>query len=140
MELYIVLPILLIVALVIVDAFVAWKRRGHSLYGLSKQHTYHIEDGHLPPELVAEFEEFLRRAESITYPDPMQPPWEVMPGVPLISIGWRMGGGEDYMDAFRAWFGNLSDSDRAKYMSDNPEPGGWAGFYDRTAGARPIPD
>ena len=133
MELYIVLPTVLIAALVMFCAFVAWKRRRHSLYGLSKRHTYNIEDGHLPPELVAELEEYLRRCEDITYPDPMQPPWEVMPGVPLVSMAWRMGGGEDYMDAFRSWFGNLSDADRAKYMSDNPEPSGWDGFYDRAA-------
>ena len=57
-----------------------------------------------------------------SYPDPMVPPWDVIPGEPMVSICWRMGGGEDYRLAFEDWFYALSQERCASYMADNPEP------------------
>lgn len=73
----------------------------------------------------------LAALEPVIYPDPMEPPWRVIPDYDMMSMGWRMGGGEDYMIAFAAWFKALGQARRVAFISANPEPEGWVGFYDR---------
>lgn len=64
------------------------------------------------------------------YPDPMLPPWEEMPHIPKWpSIGWRMGGGEDYLRDFRKWLRALPEEELANYVTAYPEPQGFIGLY-----------
>lgn len=61
----------------------------------------------------------------------MVPPWQKHPEIPLGSIGWRMGYGEDYWAAFDEWFKRKTPDHRLRYARENPEPDGWDGFYRR---------
>ncbi len=61
----------------------------------------------------------------------MIPPWQMFPTIPLGSIGWRMGAGEDYWIAFTAWFDRNDRAEQLRYAVENPEPTGWDGFYRR---------
>ncbi len=61
----------------------------------------------------------------------MVPPWQKFPHIPLGSIGWRMGEGEDYWIGFDEWFKRKHPEAKARYAADNPEPPGWEGFYRR---------
>lgn len=72
----------------------------------------------------------------------MQPPWKVFPGIPLGSIGWRMGRSEDYWVAFNDWYNRKSREHRERYASGETEPEGWTGFYARKDVCldRPISD
>ena len=58
------------------------------------------------------------------------PPWEMYPQIPRLSIGWRMGAGEDYKSLFVDWFFDIFSAERQSYIEDWPEPEDWAGFYD----------
>ena len=84
------------------------------------------------PELTREDikADLLKRVEPKVYPDPMQPPWVACPWVTeWPSMGWNMGGGEDYLMAFTPWFRALSREERDAYMRDNPEPDAYSGMY-----------
>ena len=59
------------------------------------------------------------------------PPWRKYPNIPLGSLGWRMGSGEDYWIEFDGWFKRKAAADQRLYAADNPEPQGWEGFYRR---------
>jgi len=61
----------------------------------------------------------------------MFPPWQKYPEIPLGSIGWRMGRGEDYWVEFNDWFMRKTLDAKRRYAAENPEPDGWAGFYAR---------
>jgi hypothetical protein len=61
----------------------------------------------------------------------MVPPWQKYPHIPLGSLGWRMGAGEDYWFEFDEWFKRKTLHQRSVYAAGNPEPEGWAGFYKR---------
>lgn len=87
-----------------------------------------------PSEIKAMIEEVANEMAargSVTYPDPMEPPWQVFPGYSMTSMCWRMGGGDDYMTVFTDWFRSLPQAHRAAFVSSNPEPEGWLGFYER---------
>ena len=60
----------------------------------------------------------------------MVPPWEKYPAIPLGSLGWRMGHGEEYWYEFQDWFAGLEDFERAKFVRTWPER--WEGFYGQT--------
>jgi hypothetical protein len=60
----------------------------------------------------------------------MNPVWVEFPDIPWGSIGWRMGHGEEYMRTWGNWFLALPLGERAIYRNQNPEPEGWAGFFD----------
>ncbi len=60
----------------------------------------------------------------------MAPPWETFPQYPKGSMGWRMGGGEGYLEKWDQWFKKLSPSKRKLYQSRCPEPADWHGFYE----------
>jgi hypothetical protein len=67
----------------------------------------------------------------------MEPPWIKHPDIPLGSIGWRMGYGEDYWLAFSNWYKQLGTTEKAAFRTQHPEPAEvehgypWTGFYDR---------
>ena len=56
------------------------------------------------------------------YSDPMLPPWLRFPEIPAFRIGWRMGGGEDYIGAFADWLRSKSPEEREQYFETNPPP------------------
>ena len=60
-----------------------------------------------------------------------RPPWEALPDIPRYSIGWRMGGGEDYWLAFHEWFRVQGPEKRKHYIAIYPEPDAWSGFYEQ---------
>jgi hypothetical protein len=60
----------------------------------------------------------------------MEPLWVKFPSYPRHSMGWRMGGGEDYAIKYALWFKNLSNADQIDYIRSNPEPSEWQGFYE----------
>jgi hypothetical protein len=59
----------------------------------------------------------------------MEPPWKVF-DYPQLSLGWRMGAGEDYRDEWYEWFRQLSREEQRSYIFRYPEPEDWFGFYD----------
>lgn len=61
----------------------------------------------------------------------MVPPWQKYPAIPLGSLAWRMGHGEDYWIEFVDWFAGQLPEAKCDYASNYPEPAGWKGFYAR---------
>lgn len=59
----------------------------------------------------------------------MKPPWLEFPDLPRGCMGWRMNGGEDYMDDWIRWYRGLMSQKRKEYRDRYPEPEGWRGFY-----------
>lgn len=55
----------------------------------------------------------------------MAPLWLMYPHIPQGSIGWRMGYGENYADAFYSWFYGLSQEEKADYERRFPKPICW---------------
>ena len=87
------------------------------------------------PPLPQYFEKALREAEKrlgANKLDYQRPPWKAFLDMPLSSMGWRMGAGETFLDAFRPWFRSLQPENQVRFRNENPEPEGWEGFYDRT--------
>jgi hypothetical protein len=60
------------------------------------------------------------------------PPWVKYPNIPLGSIGWRMGLGEDYLSKFASRYCAQKRQVQVNVMRKYPEPQGWEGFYHRT--------
>jgi hypothetical protein len=54
----------------------------------------------------------------------LDPPWIALP-IPYGSMGWRMGGGEDYMTEWHEFWEQLSDSQRSLYFQYHCPPGEW---------------
>lgn len=65
------------------------------------------------------------------------PLWGVFPRYTAVTIGWRMGYGEEYKYRWHAWYRGLSDEDRQKYKQRFPTPTDeercWEGFYEQIA-------
>jgi hypothetical protein len=59
------------------------------------------------------------------------PPWVKYPNIPLGSLGWRMGTGEEYWYSFRDWWCAQPGATRLAVKTAYPEPAGWSGFYAR---------
>jgi hypothetical protein len=57
------------------------------------------------------------------------PPWGFQPNHPRNSLFWRMGGGEDYLSDFSRLFCGLDTPGRLSFVTANPEPSDWSGFY-----------
>lgn len=53
------------------------------------------------------------------------PPWLKYPNIPIGSMGWRMGDGEDYMEAFGDWRRAQSADTLAAYVAKYPVPSAW---------------
>lgn len=66
------------------------------------------------------------------YGPPFKPPWTAFPDYPgLSSMGFRMGGGEDYMVQFQEWYASASEIEIADYKNQYPAPDLYADFYER---------
>lgn len=59
----------------------------------------------------------------------MNPPWTEFPEISMVSVGWRMGPGETYMQSWVAWYRAVLPRERHAYQIAWPEPEAWAGFY-----------
>ena len=55
----------------------------------------------------------------------MAPLWLMYPHIPQGSIGWRMGYGENYGEAFFSWFSALKREEKADYEGRFPKPICW---------------
>ncbi|MEM1265152.1 MAG: hypothetical protein AAGI50_03960 [Pseudomonadota bacterium] len=87
----------------------------------------------LDGSMSSELKEFLKNAAAEmkrNAVDHKQPPWTAFPEYERYSMGWRMGPGEDYWDAFLSWIRSLGKLDAEAFFSEYPEPEGWKGFYD----------
>ncbi len=60
----------------------------------------------------------------------MVPPWCAF-NYHQRSMGWRMGGGEDYLLKWGKWFRALSQQEQQTYIAQYPEPEDWFEFYQR---------
>jgi hypothetical protein len=58
----------------------------------------------------------------------MIPPWKKY-DYEQGDMGWRMGKGEAYLEAFDAWWRSKSTEERRRYAAKHPAPRDWAGFY-----------
>jgi hypothetical protein len=68
--------------------------------------------------------------------DEVPPPWLVLPDLPVSSIGWRMGDGEEALYRFIEYFHSLP-LEQARALKDRyPEPEGWTGFLDNLLRSR----
>lgn len=56
----------------------------------------------------------------------MMPPWIRYPAIPRGSIGWRMGEGEAYLEAYDVWLNSLSADERREHHLLFPEPRCWS--------------
>jgi len=59
----------------------------------------------------------------------MLPPWKKYSDIPLGSLGWRMGAGEDYWYKFVAWYGTQDSKTRKEYKEIYPKPDDWDNFW-----------
>lgn len=59
----------------------------------------------------------------------MKPPWAIF-AYPQTSMGWRMGGGEDYLLKWHKWFTHLSQEEQQAYVAQYSEPEDWFHFYE----------
>jgi hypothetical protein len=50
------------------------------------------------------------------------PLWACFPQYTSVTMGWRMGEGEDYKYRWHAWYRSLSDEQRARYRAQFPPP------------------
>jgi len=55
----------------------------------------------------------------------MKPPWLEYPEIPPGSVGWRMNGGEDYLDKWWPWIKALAQDERVAYLTAYPPPEKW---------------
>ena len=61
--------------------------------------------------------------------DPL-PPWLAYPEIPPLSIGWRMGDGEEHKWVWKDWYESQSTLARTSYRERYPEPRLWKRFYE----------
>lgn len=73
--------------------------------------------------------ETMERVASERADKEMQPPWLEFPDYGRFSLGWRMGGGEDFMRAFASFYSALTSAGKLAYAEAHPEPGEWSGYY-----------
>jgi hypothetical protein len=59
----------------------------------------------------------------------MKPPWKAYPHFERSDLGWRMGGGEDYLAKFEEWFSQLTPDEMTEFAKNHTEPETWLGFY-----------
>jgi hypothetical protein len=60
----------------------------------------------------------------------MVPPWLKYPDLPRLSLGWRMGRGEEHYNTVYRQFSRLSPEEQDDYQRRFPEPTDWHGWYD----------
>ncbi|MCK0142550.1 hypothetical protein [Aliiroseovarius sp. F20344] len=98
----------------------------------SNEKSWKIEGDTLSPDLAAKLNEVSKCVQEAldALPRPLAPPWLEFPDYSRTSMGWRMGGGEDYMAYFREWFLSLSEKDRQAYIIATAIPDEWAGWLE----------
>ncbi|WP_168797866.1 hypothetical protein [Pacificoceanicola onchidii] len=84
----------------------------------------------VPQDIKDEYQEWLK-AQNSGIREELEPPWVVKSEWDRDHPGWRMGGGEDYMNDFQIWFSALSDEKFSEYVRQYPEVGSWVGFYEQ---------
>jgi hypothetical protein len=57
------------------------------------------------------------------------PPWIKYPNIPLGSIGWRMGAGEEYLISFDDWWLKQTITIQLQVKTTYPAPELWSNFY-----------
>jgi len=58
--------------------------------------------------------------------DEPPPPWKRFPELPAHDIGWRMAGGEEYLERWWAWAETLTTPQRHAYLHKHaPIPKDW---------------
>ena len=73
------------------------------------------------------------------YGPPFEAPWVVFPNIKSqYGIGWRMGGGEDFMVQFQTWYKSASKGERRDFQSKWPEPSGFETFYENLDKWHPV--
>jgi hypothetical protein len=87
------------------------------------------KDGKLLPESEAMLRKHLRDHPKQALGMHSPPPWKQFPEYDRLSLGWRMGPGEDYRFDFAQWFRGLPADQRRAYAAEHPEPADWVGFY-----------
>ncbi|WP_127750596.1 hypothetical protein [Parasedimentitalea marina] len=103
-----------------------------------KRKSWKIVDGKIPDDIRDLMVSIIDEHEKwkAALPDPLRPMWVEYPHLPRCSMGWRMGGGEDYRDIFYEWYQSQTHEKRHEYREIHPEPVGWEGFYDHLEKAR----
>ncbi|WP_270730721.1 hypothetical protein [Shimia sp. Alg240-R146] len=94
--------------------------------------SWKIVDGKLPDDLRQDLHDRTDAHEKwrAGLPSTLEPPWKVF-DYPVGSMGWRMGGGDDYMTLFVPWFKALPDHTTRDYINANPPPDdGWRHWID----------
>ena len=70
----------------------------------------------------------------------MLPLWAAYPTYCSVTIGWRMGCGEDYKYRWHAWYDSLSVDRKAQYKERYPAKDDWDYFYTDVADYEPDPE
>ena len=62
----------------------------------------------------------------------LPPPWAALPGLPRMSVGWRMGFGESFIGRWGATYDALSPAARLRYQQRWPVPAGgeWTDYWE----------
>jgi hypothetical protein len=60
---------------------------------------------------------------------PPNPPWVEFPDIPMGSLGWRMGFGEQYWNKWSQWYLSLPEALRTEFKQQWQEPPEWTGIY-----------
>ena len=90
------------------------------------------------PQGAAAFEEIARQPQKqgpllcFEFDDARNvlPPWKAFPDYARSSMGWRMGGSEDYWIKFAKWYHTLNHSSRSVYRKAYQAPIGWEDYYE----------
>ncbi len=61
----------------------------------------------------------------------MNAPWIEYPELPFGSLGWRMGGGEGYLDMFLEWFYQQDKNSLDSFFAQYPPPDEWSKFFEQ---------
>ncbi|MBI9050794.1 MAG: hypothetical protein JEZ00_15345 [Anaerolineaceae bacterium] len=79
--------------------------------------------------------------EELTPEGDLLPPWQRYPDIKRYSIGWRMGSGEDYIQAWYAWASQLDQVRLLAYFKKyTPIPFAWQDWAAAQLGFRDVSD
>ena len=63
---------------------------------------------------------FVKKGNEFKYE--VLPPWTVFPHYWAMSLGWRMGDGEEYLEIYHSYIDTLSDRQYEAYVNKYPKP------------------
>jgi len=95
-------------------------------FTIHSEHGIVVADVDFPEYSVSMFEFYPTDGKSY-----MLPLWLAYPSYSSVTIGWRMGSGEQYRIRWHYWFAGLCEADQANYRHRFPAPekGHWTDFY-----------